>query len=377
MKRTPMDTCLLLVVVALGVPLSSQATGSGLVPLPRRGDAPRTAVSLSMARRTSSTTLTPIAVIRQTDHARRFDVDLLLHSTGHVIVIDPFFRAPGLSFATAVVFSENGEIVEQVSIPRSSSGGPEVGSINVPAGAIVGRNLVLEASTASSADEAGSAYFLQLLVCRGVATFNDERPGTLKTELVARSTAVEIGRFSEPVHFRLISQRSRQDRNPQPNEDRSIIARVFPREISDHKRVIVTITNRRARSVRLFDPWFAHGQTAYRSGNLWLTKADGERVTDLLVGGMVNSVVVPTRQMCLQLPPQAVAGRIVGVSYRTNQSYLPQEMPEGVFSLQLVMNTRFLCDERNLDTASGEFHDAGTETEQYITSNRLTFSVGQ
>ena len=324
-------------------------------------------------------TIMPIVALREDWRDGVRPVDLLIQCYGEVLIIDPFFSAPGLNVALAAVFDREGESVKYLHIPRTNDRRlrtGHIGSLKVPSKGIVGGAFELHALTGKPIGDERE-YFLQLLLVEGVAARDFEFLHPVSKEIVARSAAVSLGRFPgntgfelkrHPTEYRTEQRINRRPRTIEVNVVAELDVYSHGWAKADNTTIRATFKNLGQVDVSLFNPWLLYRTACPVPGSLWLTeKSDGNRVDAFRLDFETpGSMFPPNESMCASVPPQGIIGGVVRVG---------RYDVDGEITAQLEMNRRFLCQEREWDSETGNGTIDNTPGEEFLKSRPVSFTL--
>lgn len=251
------------------------------------------------------TVVTPFVFRRESGVPDIVHIDLVVAIEGEpIVVIDPFFRAPGLQFAFLRIFDEDLVDVRTLSIARQApEGAPVVGSLLLPRDGLVGARLPLKVFPRGGEPV---QYYCQLFLQSGFAVPDSGAAQPLKLDVVARSDAIPIGEFPLFSRVALLGYGSLASSEREPLQQADTWPVGVESYRSDTDQVLLMYCNFTTRDAVVFDPWLRRYGMTDSPVALWVRSGSNE--TNLLryVG---PSYVAPDRKLRSEIPAGAIVGR--------------------------------------------------------------------
>jgi len=317
------------------------------------------------------TTIVPELVLGEpnSDGARSMDALLKLEHGG--IVLDPFFRAPGLDFSAVLIQRANDKKPVQVIslpgcslFPATTAQEFSVGSLDAPRGAIVGSRFWLEVSDPENgrADNPELKPYIASLV--RYKSPKQEGVQRQRDDVEAISEPILIGNFCSPVfHIYPLGYLETPERIKM-TAGVPVVPELSIHTNADGTTFNIYFVNLSEDSIELFSPFLNNMNGGLNPVEVWVSGVrDGEAFKrDLLGGGMGKR---PHKWMSSKVP----AGAIVG-----NRS--TGRIPAGEYKAQIIVKDIFFTRDLPLNTANGYFTDfCPASAKTILTTPEVTFSV--
>lgn len=311
-------------------------------------------------------------------------MDLLQVAENGGVVIDPFFRAPGLDF-TEVIFHRGGthldvstlqhltEVqraeVQRAEVPRwETRWGPQaeefcVGSLNAPENAIVGARFWLDVrdideKRATNAEK--TAFYASLV--RFKSPQQRDSKGH-KDEVDAISEPALIGEYWYPRFTIAQFDDIPADTRMKATAGTPVLPAVRIHTNAYGTSFDIRFLNLTNASIELFSPFLNYSGGGFFPVQLWVNRSGEVEQRRDIVHSMMGTL--PHKRMAIRVPSGAIVGsrRIV-------------RLPPGEYTSQFVVSEAFLTEDRPIDAESGRFLDFPTTSAKTIlTTPELPFTV--
>lgn len=303
------------------------------------------------------------------DGVRSMDALLRLDHGG--VVLDPFFRAPGLDFAAVLVHrGDDKKFVQVLALPGCSpfyattAQEFSVGSLDAPLSAIVGSRFWLQVSDSENGrtDKAErNSYYASLVRYK-----SPKKEGVQRNpdDVDAVSEPVLIGDFWSPGFHIYPLGYIETGQRLKATAGVPVVPELKIHSNADGTTFDIRFVNLSEESLELFSPFLNETAGGNSPVQLWVSGVrDGEEFTsDFLDSGFGK---YPRKRMSIKVP----AGAIVGNSRRGR-------LAAGDYKAQFIVKDLFLTRDLPFDVKYGAFSDFNPATAKTIlTTPEVTFTV--